>query len=423
MDDIRSTLGKRVILADGAMGTELYRRGFFVNRSYDLLNVEDPDTVSEIHRDYVNAGAQIIETNTFGANRNHLGKWNAAERVREVNLAAIKLARKAAGQCAWVAGSIGPSGLQPPPFGKESAETILELFHEQATALVEGGVDLLLLETFKNIQEAQLAVKAVRDVAPDTTLGLQFTFTQVYGGGYKDIAPDHAAMVADNLDIDFLGANCAGPRELIDVLAVYRNLTDKPLCVMANAGLPQDVDGRTVYMATPDYMGEYAMRFAEAGAHIIGGCCGTRPDSIRKMAHYLSGQMAQITEKPRAEVKKKASAEPLEPAPLDQCSRFGANLGKKFQISVELALPKGLDPSKPLGGAKMLMDNGIDIVNIPDGPRALARTSPVSLAVMLKERGMESIVHYCCRDRNLLGMQMDLIGAHMLGVHNILIIT
>lgn len=422
--EFKVALKENLILADGAIGTELYNKGFFVNRNFDLLNIEAPDSVLEIHQAYVESGARLIETNTFGATKRHLTGSGAGNRVREVNMAAVALAKKAVGDNdIWIAGSMGPTGLVPPPFGKGDEAEIVSLFKEQAEALIEGGVDLIMIETIRYIREAELAVEAVREVSKDIGLGVLFTFNRLPGGQYFDITPIQCAEAMAGKAIDFIGINCSGPRDVLESLQQLRSKCHLPVMVAPNAGRPQEHEGRTMYMATPEYMGEYAMRFADNGASIIGGCCGTTPKMIEQMHRYLKSKLPSGIQIKATEHERYNDA-PLPEIPLSQKSKFAADFGKKFQVSVELALPKGLDPTKAVEGAKILRDNGIDIVNIPDGPRAMARTSPMSLAILIKQQlEMEAIVHYCCRDRNLLGMQMDLIGAQMLGIHNLLIIT
>ncbi|MFP4521454.1 MAG: bifunctional homocysteine S-methyltransferase/methylenetetrahydrofolate reductase [Fibrobacterota bacterium] len=420
--NFREAVKETIILGDGAMGTEIYKKGFFVNRNYDLLNIESPDTIKSIHTAYIEAGANFIETNTFGANRNYLTRAGAPDKVAQVNKAGVKIAREAAGEDIWVVGSMGPSGLLPPPFGKEPEEKIFEIFREQSKVLIEGEIDALFIETFRDMKEAEIAVRAVRDISKDIPLALLYSFSMIRNGIYSDINPEHCAKEAAGLPIDIIGANCSGPRDILEAVKTFREATDFHVAAMANAGIPQEMDGRKMYMANPEYMAEYAMRFADSGASIIAGCCGTGPATITKMKRYLSSRIP-IRRTSHKTIKIKED-EPLDPVPLSEKSKFAADLGKKFQISVELRLPASLDPSRALDGAKMLTDNGIDIVNIPDGPRAMARMSPMSLAVLLKEKArVESIVHYCCRDRNLLGMQMDLIGAHMININNLLIVT
>lgn len=416
------TLVSDGILADGAIGTEIYRRGVFFNRCYDELNLSNPALIADIHRDYLKAGAGLIETNTFTANRPALAAFGLEKKTADINRAGVAIAREAAGTKAFVAGSVGPIS-----WTKKDAEgmgpgEMRTIFCEQIDALADAGVDLVILETFTHIEELHVAYQAVREVC-DLPVVAQVSLKHLGEGEFEGLLPEYAAMAIDHWGADVVGVNCCdGPQGVFEAIRRMAEITDRPLSAMPNAGLPQMVQGRLLYLASPEYMAEYARRYAQLGVQLVGGCCGTTPEHIREMKKFLKAL------KPAARGTGKSTLpEPLphiESIPPDQKSPFGATLGRKFSISVEVDPPLGINPEKAIQGAALLRDLGIDAVNIADGPRAMARMSPLALALLIKERvGMETIVHYCCRDRNLLGIQMDLIGAAALGLNNVLLVT
>lgn len=423
--DLRSQLGQRVLILDGALGTELYARGVFINRSYDELNLSSPDVVRAVHRDYLNAGAELLTTNTFGANRCRLQPFGLEERADDIVRAGVRLAREIAGKKAWVLGSMGPTGARLAPLGRLSPGTAYAAFKAQAKVMADEGVDAILLETFTSLAELWQAVRAAHDVAPKVPLiaSMSFAFdldnVQVEGE-----QPENAARVITGWDVDAIGVNCSnGPAVVLSVVERMARVTTKPLLAAPNAGLPQVVDGRTLYLAGPEYMAEYARRMVAKGASIVGGCCGTTPAMIREIRSFVrSVAPAQRTERP---VRVEEADQPLPEVPVDARSEFARKLSRgDFCISVELDPPRGLDPSKSIEGAAWLHKQGIDVINIADGPRAVARMGPLAMAQLANRAcGIESVIHYCCRDRNLLGMQMDLIGAHALGQHNVLAVT
>ena len=427
----REALAERVVLFDGAIGTEIYSRGVFINRCYDEVNLSQPGLMREIHTAYLAAGAEVLTTNSFGANRLRLSPFGLGDKVREINEAAARLAREVAGDQAWVAGSIGPLGGAMAPVGKVTPGDAFAAYREQAEVLVAGGVDLIVLETFTQLQEMWQAVRAVRSLG-DVPIVACMTFpmighdqTQVEG-----CTPEQAAKVMAGWPIDALGTNCSnGPRGVLNILERLRGKTDLPLIAMPNAGLPQVVEGRTLYLAGPEYMAEYARRFAQLGARGIGGCCGTTPDMIKEMRTYLRS-ISPVHQAPTPEIPgPRADADkpqPQEPVPVAERTEFARRLlGGKFCISVELDPPRGIDPHHAIEGAALLYKAGVDVVNIADGPRAIARMGPSALSHLVQQRvpPMETVVHYCCRDRNLLGMQMDLLGSHAVGLRNILAVT
>lgn len=442
----REALQRRVLLADGAMGTEIYRRGVFINRCYDELVLSRPDLIRSIHASYVAAGADIVTTNTYGATRLRLGKHGLEDRVPDINRAAVRLAREAAGEAAYVAGSIGPLPLLMRPAGPLSGASVREAYHEQALLLIDAGVDLIVLETFRQLSMLREAVDAVRSVSPDIPLVGSFAFKPVRHY-YVGPTPEEVVRSASTWGLDVLGTNCVnGPSMMLDIVERMASGTGMALSAMPNAGVPEVVEGRTLYLAGPEYMAEYARRFVQNGVRLVGGCCGTTPEMIKEMRSFLASvepgrrSVRVLTAEP-------AATTVLDPTPVTERTRWGARIGgvvaleddrpkidpaghaaarkaEGFSISVELDAPRGLEPTKAIEGAKLLADHGVEAVNIPDGPRATARMSALSLAMRVRqEADIDVIVHYCCRDRNLLGMQMDLLGAHALGIHNILCVT
>lgn len=429
-DTFREALSERVIVFDGAMGTEIYKHGVFINRCYDELNLSQPDIVSTIHDEYRRAGADVLTTNTFGANRLRLGAFGLEGRVADINAAAVKLARGAARERSWVAGSIGPTGTLLAPVGKVTPGDAYTAFREQAGVLAESGVDLFVLETFTHLAELWQAVRAVRSIS-DLPIVASMSFPFV-GPGQNQLegdSPEVAARTVRNWPIDVFGTNCSnGPRGVQHALERLAACTDMKLIAMPNAGLPQVVEGRTIYLAAPEYMAEHARRFVQLGAAIVGGCCGTTPQMIKEITTFVRTVTADArTRVVMQSAEESAAYAPatLTPTPPGEKSEFGRKLySGQFCVSVELDPPRGVEAQKAVEGAKMLLAAGVDVVNIADGPRAVARMGPSALAQLVRrECEMEAVVHYCCRDRNLLGMQMDLLGANALGLRNILAIT
>lgn len=400
------------------MGTEIYKRGIYINRCYDELNLTNPDIIRQIHADYVKAGADIIETNTFLANPIHLAKYGLEAKARDIITAGVKLAKEAIGKKeVYVAGAVGPLVAQLAPIGRVTLDDARAAFRAQISALLDAGVDLIILETFMSLQELELAYKVVRDLSKVPVIA-QLAFAET-----NSLTPEEAVAALEKLGVDVAGTNCAhGPQAVLGIIQRMRAVSTMKLSAMPNAGMPQVVEGRTMYLASPEYMAEFARRIVLAGANVIGGCCGTTPADIAEIRNFLKS--ITPTRTMNVHVQPAVNEVVIEPVPLAQKSPFGAVLGKKFAVSVELDPPHGLDPKKVIEAAKFLHANGIDACNIADGPRAIARMSPMSLASLIKQQvGLQTIVHYCCRDRNLLGMQMDLIGANAMELNNILIIT
>ncbi|MDH3530497.1 MAG: bifunctional homocysteine S-methyltransferase/methylenetetrahydrofolate reductase [Acidobacteriota bacterium] len=416
-----------VYVFDGAVGTRFYDKGIYINKSYDELNLIAPDLVREVHEEYVAAGADIIETNTFGATRYKLQQHGLVEKLHDINVAAAHLARQAAGDRVFVAGAIGPLDVRIEPYGPTSLDEAKEMFKEQAAGLLEGGVDLFVLETFADLSEIQQAIKAVKevcDLAIVAQIQIQTDYKTVFGA-----TSDIFTKRLDEWGADVIGLNCGvGPNHILTEIEKMREMTDKKLAAQPNAGLPRDVQGRQFYMCSPEYMSEFARRFIQAGARFIGGCCGTTPSHIKLMSasvRSLSPRQTKVVVKaPPATVasKKRVEVEPVKPEDRSNWSRKVAR--GEFVTSVEVLPPRGVSTARTLRSIGILKEAGVDAVNIPDGPRAQTRMSAQATAVLVEEKvGIESVLHYCCRDRNLLGMMSDLLGAAALGLHNLLIIT
>ncbi len=425
MKDFRQSLQRDVIVFDGGVGTYLYEKGIFINTCFDELNLTNPDIVAEVHRDYLNAGADVIETNTFGANRFKLAPYGLEPKVREIASRGAEIARRVAGDAALVAGSVGPLGVQIEPLGKLSFDEAREAFREQIAALLEGGVDLIVLETFSFHPELVQAIRAVRELNPTIPLMAQATITddgRLVSGASLDVLVREITP----LNVDVIGLNCSvGPKAMLEALEHLRSLTPLPLSVQPNAGLPQRIGGRNIYLASPEYMAEYAKRFIQTGAAIVGGCCGTNPAHIRAIRRAVQALQPTKRMDIRVEELKVTAPETVTPIPKHEKSRlFNRLLNHQFVTLVELVSPKGVSPSQQVAKARRLHQFGIDAINIPDGPRASARMSALALATILqREVGIETVLHFACRDRNVIGMQSDLLGAWALGLRNILAIT
>ena len=416
---------RSLLVFDGAMGSLLYERGVFVTQNFEQLNVTRPDIVLKIHDDYVAAGAQVIETNTFGANRFRLDRHGLADQVRAFNVAGARLARQAAGETVWVGGSMGPSGLVPGVATQPELALVSATFAEQAAALVEGGADVLVLETFRHLAEIRLALEAAREAAPDTPVIASMTFDPT-GTVADGSTPEQVASTLRDLGADAIGVNCGDGPQLALAIAERLVRSGLPLCVQPNAGLPRNVDGRLLYMATPEYFDVFLRRTVQLGATMIGGCCGTTPEHVRwmaKSARMLGDRRVEVA--PVRAVTTVEAFAGLAPTPLAERSAFAAKVAAgRFVVSVEVNPAPGVDPSKALEGAKMLIDSGVDIVNVADGPRAMARMSNLAFcALLLVRHGIQPILHVCGRDRNLLAQIAHLLGAHAIGIRNLVIIT
>ena len=419
-------LDKRVLVCDGAMGTMLYARGIFLNRSFDELNLTQPDLVAEVHKEYARAGADVIETNTFGANRVKLGAFGLADRVHAINLQGAKIARHGARDQGYVAGSIGPLGIRIEPWGKTGVDEAEEYFREQVRALCEGGVDLFVLETFRDVNEIGAAIKAVRSVC-SLPIVAQMT-TEEDGNSLDGVAPETFVPDLERLGADVVGLNCSvGPAAMLETVERMARVAHVKLAAQPNAGKPREIEGRNLYLCSPDYMASYARRFINAGVRLVGGCCGTTPDHIRAIKAAVRS-MAPAAPRPKAGASPAAVDAPavaVEVVPRAAKSRMANTLARGgFIVSVELTPPRGFDTETMIDHARRLKIRGVDLVNIPDSPRASARMSALAGAILVQQQaGVETILHYACRDRNLMAMQSDLLGAHAMGVRNVLLVT
>jgi methionine synthase / methylenetetrahydrofolate reductase(NADPH) len=421
-------LSQGILLCDGAMGTVIHDRGVPIDACFDELNLTHSDMIVEIHREYIAAGAEIIETNTFGGNRFRLGEHNLASRVRDINLRGAKLAREArevSGQPVFVAGSIGPTGRTVEPIGTARQGPIRDAFREQVEALLEGGVDLLMIETISSLDEMRLAIEAARE-GSDLPIVAQMTFADdgrtIGGNSVEDVV-----QTLTELGVDVIGVNCSvGPRHTVDVL---KELTvaggpDLKYSGQPNAGFPAQVGDRVMYPSSPDYFAGYVEESAGLGLSIIGGCCGTTPGHIRAMRDALDRleQGGSASSTPTIAVAERE--DPVAVYASEGPTLLAQKLGKEFVISVEVDPPKGLNPTKTLAGAKLLKDAGVEFINVADSPMARVRMSALTLCYLIQhEVGVETILHFTTRDRNLMGLQSDLIGAHAVGVRNIIALT
>jgi methionine synthase I (cobalamin-dependent)/5,10-methylenetetrahydrofolate reductase len=413
---------------DGAMGTMLYSKGIYINRSYDELNLVAADLVREVHAEYVRAGADIIETNTFSATPHKLQPYGLEASLREINIRAAQIAREAAGPRVFVAGAVGPLGVRIEPYGPTSFDEAKEMFRAQVSALLEGGVDLFVLETFSDISELQQAIRAVRALC-DLPIVAQVTI-QMDGNTLFGATPEVFTTRLDEWGADVIGLNCGvGPAIVLNAIEKMRPLTNRKLSAQPNAGLPRDVGGRQFYMCSPEYMAEYSRRIIQAGAKFVGGCCGTTPAHIKMIADAIR-QFSPRTQQVVVGESVGVAAHELKPpdvtvVPPEERSNWARKIAKgEFVTTVEVLPPKGCNPWKTLDAIRLLKAAGVDGVNIPDGPRAQTRMGAMATALMVeREIGMESVLHYCCRDRNLLGMMSDLLGAAALGLRNLLLIT
>jgi homocysteine S-methyltransferase len=441
------------VLCDGAMGTMLYGRGIFINRSYDELNLSQPETVAAVHAEYLQAGAQIVETNTFGANAFRLERYGLRDKVRAINQAGVKIARQCVDQVrekqatdAYVAGAIGPLGVRLEPLGKVGLDEARAAFAEQIRALAEGGpgvgADLLIIETMTSLAEAGEALHAARAEAPALRTIVMVTVDED-GNCLDGASAETAAARLTEWGADAVGCNCSvGPATVLSVVERMRTATYLPLAAMPNAGMPREVEGRNIYMASPEFMASYARKFLKAGASFVGGCCGTTPSHTRAMKSAIRAVAAQdvalaagqgaATADPEAAVdfagpsyRPRPIESKVEPPPLAARSKIGAMIAAgDFVTMVEIVPPKGIDCSKEIEGAAYLYRLGVDAINIPDSPRASARMSAQSLCVQIQQQvGIETVLHYTCRDRNVLSIQSDLVGASSIGLKNILCLT
>jgi homocysteine S-methyltransferase len=408
----------------------LYARGIFINRCYDDLNLSDPGLILSIHEEYLQSGAEILETNTFGANRFRLARHGLAGKVAEINAAGVRLARQAvehlkdkqAGD-AWVAGSVGPLGVRLEPLGKTSLDEAREAFAEQIAALAGAGVDMLIIETMPALNEAREALTAAREMAPDLPV-LAMVTVDDDSNCLDGSSPEQAAAKLTEWGANAVGVNCStGPATVLTAIESMRKATTLPLAAMPNAGMPRAVEGRNIYLCSPEYMASFARKAIAAGAQFVGGCCGTTPNHIRAMRSAMRAIDAQARVESTGPALEISTETP--PAPLGQRSRIGALVEQgTFITLVEIVPPKGINCVKEIEGARLLAGLGVHAINVPDSPRASARMSAQSLCIQIQQHtGIETVLHYTCRDRNILSIQSDLLGASSIGLKNILCLT
>ena len=417
-------IGERVLVCDGAMGTELYARGVFINRCFESLNISQPDLVRGIHQEYLRAGADVLETNTFGANRIKLRAFGLSDSVRDINLAGAKLARGVAGEAAYVAGAIGPLGVRVEPWGKTGVDEAEQYFREQADALREGGVDLFMLETFRDLNEIGAAITAIRSLC-DLPIVAQMT-TEDDGNSLDGTPPEQFAPVLLERGAHVIGVNCSvGPAPMLETIERLAAVTRAKLSAQPNAGKPRDIEGRNIYLSSPEYIASYARRFIANGVRLVGGCCGTTPEHIRQIAVAVHGTRPQTQSASDVRVTAVAAAPHAQkPVPRAEKSRFAAALAAgRPVLSVDIVPPRGLLHEATISDVKTLACRGIDLVTILDARRG-ARVSPMALAVLVQQQtGLEAALQYSCRDKTLLGIQSDLLGAAAMGLRNIIGIT
>jgi homocysteine S-methyltransferase len=432
---------ERIVLFDGAMGTMLYHKGVFINQCYDELSVRSPDLVRDIHREYVKAGAEVLETNSFGANRVKLAQYGLEGQVHAINHAAAAIARDvadAASHPVLVAGAAGPLGVRLEPYGPTSEEEARAVFREQLAALRAGGADLFILETFSDLHEIKEAIRAAREVDASMPIVAQMTIGADHHTSYGATAED-VARTLDGWGADVIGLNCSvGPQIILECIERMAPVTRRKLSAQPNAGMPRDVGGRSMYMASPEYMATYARHLIHAGAKVLGGCCGTTPEHIKAICEGIrplnprlraegGGQRLVAAQQTpdRTENALPSALHTLPSIPFADRSRFASRIASgEFVTSVEIVPPRGVDASRMINDVRKLKDAGVDAVNVPDGPRAQSRMGALLTSVLIEQQvGIETVTHYACRDRNLLGMLSDLLGAAAIGLRNLLIVT
>jgi len=414
-----------VLLFDGAMATYLFSQGVYLKKCFEEVCMTNPQMVLDVHREYLARGAQALETNTYGANPLKLAGFHLADKTEQINRAAVSLARQAAGEEVYVAGSVGPTGRLLEPEGPLTEAQAQESFRAHIGALLRAGVDLILLETFQNRRELALAVAVVKEFDANIPIQAQFTWGRglFVGEDFYQTETAEWAHFLEALPVDVVGVNLMGPADALDAVKILRDTLTKPLAVMPDSGMPKEVDGRQFYLSTPESFAEYAKLFLDAGVSVIGGCCGTTPEFIGKAADAIFSFDAG-----RRQVKwvpSKPEVPELAPVPLAQRSALGAALARGEWIStVELVPPLGIDPKAMLEKAATLEAAGVKFVNLPDGPRASARLGALASAALIsRATGLEPLLHMACRDKNLIGLQGDLFGYHALGLRNVLLVT
>lgn len=407
------------------MGTMLYAKGVFVNRSFDALNLSQPDLVGEVHREYVRAGADVIETNTFGANRLKLDNFALGDSLHDINVAGARIARQAARDAAYVAGAIGPLNVRIEPWGRMGVDEAEACFREQAAALVEGGVDLFVLETFRDVNEIGAAIAAVRSVC-DLPIVAQMT-TEEDGNSLDGTPPEQFVPALEQRGASVIGVNCSvGPAPMLETIERMARVTTRRLSAQPNAGRPREIEGRNIYLSSPEYLASYARRFVQHGVRLVGGCCGTTPEHIRQIRQAVKsvavgkGRASIVAPGPAA-----AAVDLEAPVARADKSSLARSLAEgRSVITVELEPPKGHDATATLAHVRRLAAHGIDAVTVSDGVKGGARMSALSLAMLVgQQAGLEPVLQYACRDRYLMGIQSDLLGAHAVGIRNVVLFT
>jgi homocysteine S-methyltransferase len=422
-------LHERVLVCDGAMGTMLYAQGVFINRSFDALNLSDPRHVLAVHHAYAQSGADVLETNTFGANRIKLRAFGLAERLHEINETGARLARDGAGGSAYVAGAIGPLGIRIEPWGRMGQDEAHEYFREQAQALLAGGVDLFVLETFRDLNEIRAAIGAVRSVCA-LPIVAQMTIEDD-GNTLDGTAPERFAPSLQEAGADVIGLNCSiGPAHMLETLERMTATTGACLSAQPNAGRPRDVEGRTIYLTSPGYMASYARRFAERRVRLVGGCCGTTPAHIAEIKSALSRLGAPASASVAAHARPAddglrpaalAADVPLNPSEKSVLSRAFAS--RRWVRLIELMPPRGHETKSLIDESLQLRARGVDAVHVPDGASG-PRLSALSFAVLIRQQaGIEVVLQFSARDKPLVGMQSELLGAYAMGIRNLLVVT
>jgi homocysteine S-methyltransferase len=429
-------LRERVLVCDGATGTMLYAQGVFINRSFDSLNLTDPGRVLAVHRGYVQAGADVLETNTFGANHIKLRAFGLSDRLHAINQTGARLAREAIGRAGYVAGAIGPLGLRIEPWGKMGRDEALGFFREQAQALVDGGVDFFILETFRDLNEIRSAIAAVRSVCA-LPIVAQMTIEDD-GNTLDGTAPEQFAPALQEAGADVIGLNCSiGPAHMLETLERMTEATGAGLSAQPNAGRPRDVEGRTIYLTSPEYMASYARRFIERGVRLVGGCCGTTPEHIAHIKQALSRARsaspdttvgrARAAHPPQVTVPRPPQAT-VPPATLAEDASDASALHRAFAARrwvrlIELAPPRGHATGTAIEASRQLRARGVDGVHVPDGT-AGPRSSPLSMAVLIRQQaGIDVVLQMSARDKTLIGLQSELLGAYAMGVRDLLAVT
>lgn len=421
-------LSQKTLLADGAMGTMLHARGVSFDKCFDELNLTNPAAVADIHREYIEAGAQLIITNTFGANQFKLGKHGLQDRLTEINRAGVELARRAIAASykddVLVAGDVGPLGVRIAPYGRVKLEEARAAFVEQIKALADAGVDLIVIETMSDLYEIQEAIKAAISVGANRDLPLPVIASVTFTRDDRTLLGDDPMTVARKIKeagADVVGVNCSGgPSQLLRILKQMKHaMPDGLFWVKPNAGWPEQVGGRIMYPADADYFGDYALSFREAGANIVGGCCGTTPQHISTMKKAFETAPAFVVDSASVSIEDEITYEPAE-----QPTQFAQNLSTgKFSICVEMDPPRGLSTHKLLAGASLLHDAGADVINVADSPMARMRMSAWAVCDLIQRKiGVETTLHFPTRGRNLLRVQGDLLAAHAIGLRNIFVV-